>query len=96
MGGYNDYFVYILASQKNGTLYIGVTNNLKRRIIEHKMGVVKGFTQTYKVDKLVYFEEYHDINDTIHREKCLKKWKREWKIKLIEENNPNWSDLSVE
>ena len=96
MGGYNDYFVYILASQKNGTLYIGVTNNLKRRIIEHKMGAVKGFTQTYEVDKLVYFEEYHDINDAIHREKCLKKWKREWKIKLIEESNPNWSDLSIE
>ena len=96
MEGYNDYFVYILANQKNGTLYIGVTNNLKRRIIEHKISIVKGFTQMYEVDKLVYFEEYHDINDAIYREKCLKKWKREWKIKLIEENNPNWNDLSEE
>ena len=88
------YYVYILCSQRNGTLYIGVTNDLARRIYEHKTKIVKGFTEKYGVDKLVYTEEYDDVNDAIHREKCLKKWNRSWKIRLIEEVNPEWKDLS--
>jgi len=88
------YYVYILCSQRNGTLYIGVTNDLTRRIYEHKTKIVKGFTEKYGVDKLVYMEEYDDVNDAIHREKCLKKWNRSWKIRLIEEVNPEWKDLS--
>lgn len=87
------YFVYILASQRNGTLYIGFTNDLQRRIWEHKEKRVAGFTKKYGVDKLVLFEEYEDVNNAITREKQLKKWNRAWKIKLIEEMNPNWSDL---
>ena len=87
------YYVYILASKKNGTLYIGVTNNLVRRIYEHKQGFVEGFPKKYDVHKLVYFETTDDVNSAIHREKCLKKWNRAWKIKLIEENNSTWKDL---
>ncbi len=87
------YYVYITASKRNGTLYIGVTSNLKKRIYEHKEGLIDGFTKKYKVDKLVYFETTNDINSAIQREKHLKKWKREWKIKLIEENNNCWKDL---
>ena len=88
------YYVYILCSQRNGTLYIGVTNDLTRRVYEHKTKMVKGFTEKYGVDKLVYVEIYEDVNDAIHREKCLKKWNRSWKIRLIEEINPEWKDLS--
>ncbi|MFZ2189217.1 MAG: GIY-YIG nuclease family protein [Candidatus Magasanikiibacteriota bacterium] len=87
------FYVYILASKKYGVLYIGVTNNIDRRTNEHKTGIIDGFTKKYWVHKLVYFEEYRSINDAIHREKCLKKWNREWKIKLIEKNNPEWKDL---
>ncbi len=87
------YFVYILASQRNGTLYIGVTSDLRRRVWEHKNKVVHGFTQKYAVDKLVYYEIYEDVENAIHREKRLKKWSRSWKLKLIEETNPRWSDL---
>lgn len=89
----NSYYVYILGSRKNGTLYIGVTNNLVKRIWQHKNGVVEGFTKKYNVDKLIYFEESSDINSAITREKQLKKWNRAWKIKLIEEFNPAWKDL---
>jgi len=96
MEGFNSYFVYILTNQKNGTLYVGVTNNIQRRMIEHKQGEIEGFTQKYKVNKLVYFEEYYDIKDAIHREKCLKRWKRDWKIKLVIKTNPSWNDLSQE
>lgn len=96
MLGPNSYYVYILASQKNGTLYIGVTNSIQRRTIEHQQKEIEGFTKKYKIDKLVYFEEYSDIKDAIHREKCLKKWNRAWKLKLIEKDNPNWNDLSKE
>lgn len=88
-----NYWVYILCSGKNGTLYIGVTNNLAQRIYQHKQKSIKGFSKKYSVDKLVYTESYDDINAAIHREKCLKKWNRSWKIKLIEEQNPEWSDL---
>jgi putative endonuclease len=87
------YYVYILASKKNGTLYIGVTNNLLRRVYEHKKKLIKGFTQKYSVDKLVYFEETTDIFSAITREKRLKSWKREWKIEFIESFNREWKDL---
>ena len=87
------YYVYILASQRNGTLYIGVTNNIVRRIYEHRSKVVPGFTKKYGVMILVYYEIYDDIENAIRREKRLKKWNRAWKMRLIEENNPNWIDL---
>jgi putative endonuclease len=87
------YYVYILASQKNGTLYTGVTNNLLRRVDQHKSAEVAGFTQRYHVHKLVYFEIFGDISAAIKREKCIKRWKREWKLRLIEQTNPQWRDL---
>lgn len=87
------YYVYILASQRNGTLYIGVTNDLVRRIAEHKQGFVDGFTKKYGVKHLVYIEETNDISQAIEREKQMKKWNREWKLNLIEEKNPEWKDL---
>lgn len=86
-------FVYILASKKNGTLYIGVTNDLLRRVDEHKRDMNEGFTKRYHVHRLVYFEAGEDISGAIWREKCLKKWNRKWKIRLIEETNPEWRDL---
>lgn len=85
--------VYILASQLNGTLYIGVTSNLLKRIYEHKNHVVPGFTEKYGVGRLVYFEQYGDMLSAIAREKALKKWNRAWKIRLIESQNPTWKDL---
>ena len=87
------YYVYILASKKNGTLYIGVTNNLLRRVYEHKNDSIDGFTRKYGVHKLVYYEIADDIESAIIREKRLKKWKREWKIEMIEKCNPEWNDL---
>jgi putative endonuclease len=87
------YCVYILASAYHGTLYIGVTSDLRRRVIEHKEGLIPGFTQRYGVDILVYYEEFTDIRYAIEREKQLKKWNRKWKIKLIEKNNLYWNDL---
>ncbi len=87
------YYVYILASGKYGTLYIGVTDELYRRIPEHKEGTNEGFTKKYKVNQLVYFEQTESINTGIEREKQLKKWKRDWKIRLIESVNPEWKDL---
>jgi len=87
-------FVYILASQRNGTLYIGVTANLSRRLYEHKTHVVKGFTDKYSVDKLMWYEACDTIEGAIMREKQLKKWKRTWKLELIEKSNPAWRDLS--
>ena len=88
------YYVYILASKIRGTLYIGVTNNLERRVYEHKSKLNKGFTQKYGVSKLMYFEVFQYVNEAIKREKNLKKWKRNWKIKLIEKDNEKWLDLS--
>ena len=88
------YFVYILASQRNGTLYIGMTNDLQRRVYEHKTGIVKGFTQKYGVSLLIYFEEFQQVQQAIERENNLKKWKRAWKVKLIEQQNPKWDDLA--
>jgi putative endonuclease len=87
------YAVYILASQKNGTLYIGVTGNLVQRVEHHKALAVPGFTQRYRVTKLVYVEIFADVHEAIAREKQLKGWNRAWKIRLIEQSNPNWDDL---
>jgi putative endonuclease len=87
------YYVYILASRKHGTLYIGITRDLARRVYEHKNEVTKGFTSRYGVDRLVWFECYDDPTNAITREKELKKWRREWKINLIERTNPEWIDL---
>ena len=81
---------------KNGTLYIGVTNDLERRMFEHKQGLYEGFSKKYGLNRLVYFETYQFISDAIKREKNMKKWKRQWKINLIEEGNLNWNDLSVD
>lgn len=91
-----NYFVYILANKRNGTLYIGVTNDLKRRIYEHKNVLVKGFTQKYNIKILVYYDMTENIESAITREKQFKKWNRVWKLRLIEENNPNWEDLSAD
>ena len=87
------YYVYILASQRNGTLYIGVTNDLIKRVYEHKNDIVSGFTEKYQVHKLMYYEIHDDIYQAITREKRIKKWKRQWKIELIEKTNPGWKDL---
>lgn len=86
-------FVYILASKCNGTLYIGVTSNLVKRVYEHKEGYVDSFTKKYDVKKLVYYEQFDNIIDAIYREKRLKTWQRKWKLDLINEFNPKWLDL---
>ena len=88
-----EYFVYIMASISK-VIYIGVTNNIWRRVLEHKQGKIKGFTQKYRCKKLVYYESTNDISVALTREKQLKKWRREKKVALIEEMNPNWEDLS--
>jgi putative endonuclease len=85
--------VYILASKKNGTLYIGVTSDLVKRVWEHKNDLVEGFTKEYGVHQLVYFESHEDMATAIQREKQLKKWNRDWKVQLIEKGNPQWDDL---
>jgi putative endonuclease len=87
------YYVYLLASKKHGTLYLGVTNDLVRRIYEHRTKAVPGFTSRYGVDKLVWFEIHDTAEAAITREKELKKWRRDWKVRLIEESNPEWVDL---
>lgn len=87
------YWVYILASQKRGTLYIGVTGRLAERIGEHRDGTIAGFTNKYGVTRLVHLEGFDQINDAIAREKALKKWRRAWKVELIEAGNPDWRDL---
>jgi putative endonuclease len=88
------YDVYILASRRHGTLYIGVTNNLGRRLEQHRSGAVSSFTREYGVYRLVYVETFDDPESAIVREKQLKKWNRDWKIRLIEENNLEWRDLA--
>jgi putative endonuclease len=88
------FYVYILASQRNGTLYTGVTSNLQKRVWEHKNHLVEGFTKKYKVDLLVYFEVFENAEQAIIREKRLKRWRRSWKLDLIEKGNPGWEDLS--
>ncbi len=88
------YYVYILTNKTNQVLYIGVTNNLTRRIYEHKNKLVKGFTEKYNLNKLIYIEETVDVQSALGREKQLKNWHREWKISLINDFNPDWNDLS--
>lgn len=92
----HDYFVYIIASKRNGTLYTGITNDLSRRVWEHRNGYVSGFTKKYGVKTLVWFEHHTDVNAAISREKRIKRWRRQWKVRLIEEMNPNWNDLYEE
>jgi len=89
------YWVYILTNKRNGTLYVGVTNSLERRIWEHKTKVIEGFTKQYSLDQLVHFEQFRDINQAIAREKQIKGWLRRRKLELIENENPEWSDLSA-
>lgn len=88
-----NYYVYIMANKKHGTTYVGVTNNLVRRVYEHKNDLVEGFTKKYRIHNLVYYEECGDITSAIEREKVLKKWKRKWKTDLIEDKNKEWRDL---
>jgi len=88
-----NYYLYIIASKKNGTLYIGVTNDLVKRIYEHKQNAVNGFTKKYNVHTLVYYKVHRDIEETIMKEKQMKKWNRKWKVRIIEEKNPEWKDL---
>lgn len=87
------FFVYILASEERGTLYIGMTNDIARRVHEHKSAETDGFTKRHGVTRLVHYELFETALDAIQREKSLKKWRRDWKINLIERNNPHWSDL---
>lgn len=87
------YYVYILASKKYGTLYIGVTSNIIKRVYEHKHKLIDGFTKQYNISRLVYYEVFDDVIEAITQEKRIKKWKRDWKIRLIEENNLDWNDL---
>jgi putative endonuclease len=88
------FFVYILASRYRGTMYVGVTNDLSRRMGEHKAGIAPGFTKRYKVDRLVYFETCTSILEARERERALKRWHRDWKFKIIEQQNPDWRDLT--
>ena len=87
------YYVYILASKRHGTLYIGVTNDLIRRVFEHLEGQVEGFTRRHGVKSLVYFETYDQVEPAIQREKTMKRWPRDWKVNQIERDNPHWEDL---
>ncbi|MCJ7743026.1 MAG: GIY-YIG nuclease family protein [Dehalococcoidales bacterium] len=89
----NNYYVYIQASKRNGTLYIGVTNDLVRRVYEHKNDLVEGFTKKYGIHLLVYYEQYNNVESAIQRERQMKKWNRQWKIRRIEGLNPGWKDL---
>jgi putative endonuclease len=89
----NSYFVYILTSRRNGTLYVGVTNDLFRRVWQHRNGEGVSFTRKYGVYRLVWFEEHGDINQAILREKRIKRWKRAWKLTMIEKENPDWTEL---
>ncbi len=96
MGISRTYWVYILASGRNGTLYVGVTNDILFRVWQHRTGIFPGFTSRYAIKHLVYFEEFDDITAAIHRETRLKKWNRKWKLDLIEASNPEWKDLYEE
>ena len=89
----HNYYVYIMAKGRNSTFYVGVTNDLDRRSYEHKHGLNKGFTKRYNIKKLVYYEHHTDIEEAIYREKKIKRWKRTYKMRLIESMNPNWDDL---
>ena len=89
----DNHYVYIMASQKNGTLYIGVSSDLKRHVFEHKNKILKGFTEKYSITNLVHFEHFEDKWAAANWERMLKNWKRQWKIDLIEKDNPDWKDL---
>ena len=89
----SSYYVYILASRRNGTLYVGVTSDLTQRVYAHRNDLTEGFTKKYGVHMLVYFEECDERESAIRREKQIKEWKRRWKLELIEEANPDWEDL---
>ena len=89
------YFVYIITNYTNTTFYVGVTNDLQRRILQHKSKILEGFSSKYCLKKLVYIEEFKNVNDAIYREKQLKKYRRSWKFNLIRENNPSFDDLST-
>lgn len=89
----HNYYVYIATNRPDGTLYIGMTNDLARRISEHRMGIGSFFTRKYNITRLVYYEHFTDVNAAIYREKQMKKWERAWKVRLIEEQNPEWRDL---
>ena len=86
-------YVYMITNERNGTLYIGVTSDLQKRIWEHKSKTVEGFSKKYGLGRLVWYEVHDDINEAIRREKQLKKWERKWKLRIIEESNPQWNDL---
>jgi putative endonuclease len=92
----SEYYVYILANKRNGTLYTGFTNDLLRRVYEHKNEFVEGLTRRYGIHKLVYFEQCDDYDSGLQREKQIKEWKRKWKLELIEQDNPKWNDLYEE
>ena len=94
--GKDQYYVYILASRRNGTLYTGVTSDLAKRVHEHKVDLVDGFTKRYGVHSLVYYETVDDVESAIAREKQIKRWKRAWKVELIEGVNPDWRDLYLD
>ncbi len=96
MAPQRQFYVYMLASKTGGTIYIGVTNNLVRRCFEHRSKSISGFTKAYNLGRLVHFECFDNAPSAIQREKRLKKWNRSWKVRLIEENNPNWLDLYLE
>ena len=87
------YYVYIMARKRNGTLYTGVTSDLAKRVWQHKKGELKGFTSKYKVNQLVYYEVHGDVMEAVKREKNIQAWKRAWKLRLIEQVNPSWDDL---
>lgn len=87
------FYVYIMTKGRNSTFYVGITSNLQKRVWEHKNEVIKGFTQKYQIKHLVYYETYDDPENAIKREKRLKKWNRTWKMRVIEEMNPEWKDL---
>ncbi len=91
-----DFYVYIMASKKNGTLYVGVTSNLVKRVYQHKLNLAESFTQKYSAHTLVYYEQHFSAESAIKREKRLKEWQRKWKIELIEKTNPEWNDLYTE
>ncbi len=92
----HSYFTYILTNRPNGTLYAGVTNNLERRVVEHRQGRADRFTRRYNLHRLVWFEPHTDIREAILREKRIKKWNRAWKVEMIEAMNPDWRDLATE
>jgi len=87
------YYVYIICNKRNGTLYTGVTSDLIKRVYEHKHKLVEGFAKQHAIDKLVWYEPHEDIHAAINREKLIKKWKREWKLELVDKSNPRWNDL---